>query len=136
MKIKTSSNNIHQVKPLGNLLIIISGFKAMFQTPLGSPHAVLWTSVSLSCGYPKSQLCRQTQCSAKSSSACRQEPSPPPPTWNMLLHNRHRPFFPGVGDFKSIQWQTTKSAIKYFLTTYMSQRNAMAISREVAQGQF
>ena len=49
-------------------------FKAVFRTLLG-PYAVIWSFISFGRGCPGGQLsadaCRQTNCSARSSSACR-----------------------------------------------------------------
>ena len=59
---------------LGNLEIF--GFKAVFQALLGSPPIVHWPSISFGRGCPRNQLSADTdstQCSARFSSACRQQ---------------------------------------------------------------
>ena len=67
-----------------SLVIIMFGFKALFQELLGSP------SVSFGRRYPEGQLLADLCISARSSSAWSMEPPPPPsPYWHMPSHNQH-----------------------------------------------
>ena len=80
-----------------DIIVIIFGFKVVFQTLLGSHYAALcprFYSVMLRVNFEQTHVCRQ-QCSAWSCPACRQEPASPP-TSNMPLPNRHHPLVPLV----------------------------------------